>query len=97
MVRRFLSVNTILPHCQIVSVGVQVNLIYMPCSLTSALPISSVFLIDSWYPNTKQSYFVLNTSGQGYGGMHSPITLEQIIKLHKNFIDNPTKYPIYKT
>ena len=75
--------------------GVQVNLIYIPCLLISSLPISSNFLIDSSYPKYRQSYFELNTSGHGYGGIHSPATLEQIIKLNKIFIDNPIISPIY--
>ena len=29
------------------------------------------------------------------GGMHSPATIEQIIILNKNFIDNPILSPIY--
>ena len=75
--------------------GVQVNLIYMPCLLISSRPISSNFLIDSSYPNFKQSYFVLKVSGQGNGGIHSPAMLEQIIKLNNIFIDNPIISPIY--
>ena len=68
----------------------------MPCLLTSSLPISFIFLSDSSYPKVKQSYLVLNVSGQSNGGMHSPATLEQIIKLNKIFIDNPIKSPIYE-
>jgi hypothetical protein len=41
-----------------------------------------------------QSYLVLNVSCQSKGGIHSPATLEQIIKLNKNFIDNPILSPI---
>ena len=86
---RKLTLNKFLPQCQMLGSGVQVNLIYMPCLLISSRPISSNFLIDSSYPKYKQSYFVLNTSGQGNGGIHSPATLEQIIKLNNIFIDNP--------
>ena len=75
--------------------GVQVNLIYMPYLLISSRPISSNFLLDSSYPKCKQSYLLLNVSGHSNGGMHSPATLEQIIKLIKIFIDNPIKSPIY--
>jgi len=75
--------------------GVQVNLIYMPCLLISSRPISSNFLIDSSYPKYKQSYLLLNTSGQGNGGIHSPATLEQIIKVKIIFIDNPIISPIF--
>ena len=92
-VRKFI-VNKFLPQCQILGSGVQVNLIYMPCLLISSRPISSNFLIDSSYPKYKQSYLLLNTSGQGNGGIHSPATLEQIIKLNNIFIDNPILSPI---
>ena len=61
----------------------------MPYLLTSVRPISSILTIDSLYPNNKQSYCELKSSGHLYGGMHSPATPEQIIKLNKNFIDNP--------
>ena len=74
--------------------GVQVNLIYMPYLLISSRPISSNFLIASLYPKCSQSYLVLNVSGQLKGGMQSPATLEQIIKLIKIFIDNPILSPI---
>ena len=66
----------------------------MPYLLTSVRPSSSIFTIDSLYPNIKQSYCESNSSGHLYGGMHSPATLEQIIKLSKNFIDNPILSPI---
>jgi len=63
--------------------------------LTSVRPISSILTIDSLYPNMRQSYCELNVSGHWYGGRHSPATLEQIIKLNKNFIlDNPILSPI---
>ena len=62
--------------------------------LTSVRPSSSIFTMDSLYPNNKQSYCELKSSGHLYGGMHSPATLEQIIKLNKNFIDNPILSPI---
>ena len=62
--------------------------------LTSVRPISSILTMDSLYPNIRQSYCELNLSGHSYGGMHSPATLEQIIKLNKNFIDNPILSPI---
>ena len=62
--------------------------------LTSVRPISFILTIDSSYPNIRQSYCELNVSGHSYGGMHSPATLEQIIKLNKNFIDNPILSPI---
>ncbi len=62
--------------------------------LTSVRPISSILTIDSLYPNIKQSYCESNLSGHSYGGIHSPATLEQIIKLNKNFIDNPILSPI---
>ena len=62
--------------------------------LTSVRPISFILTIDSSYPNSKQSYCELNVSGHSYGGIHSPATLEQIIKLNKNFIDNPILSPI---
>jgi hypothetical protein len=86
--------NKILPQCQILGSGVQVNLMNMPNLLISSFPISSNFLIDSLYPKCKQSYLVANGSGHGYGGMQSPATLEQIIKLNKIFIDNPILSPI---
>jgi hypothetical protein len=66
----------------------------MPYLLTSVRPISSIFVIDSLYPNNKQSYCESKSSGHLYGGMHSPATLEQIIKVNKNFIDNPILSPI---
>ena len=66
----------------------------MPYLLTSVRPSSSIFTIDSLYPNSKQSYCELKSSGHLYGGMHSPATLEQIIILSKNFIDNPILSPI---
>ena len=67
----------------------------MPYLLTSVRPSSSILTIDSLYPNIRQSYCELNVSGHSYGGMHSPATLEQIIKLNKNFIlDNPILSPI---
>ena len=66
----------------------------MPYLLTSVRPNSSNLTTDSLYPNIKQSYCELNVSGHLYGGMHSPATLEQIIKLNKNFIDNPILSPI---
>ena len=66
----------------------------MPYLLTSVRPSSSILTIDSLYPNSKQSYCVLNVSGHLYGGIHSPATLEQIIILNKNFIDNPILSPI---
>ena len=84
-----------MPYCQISSMGVQKNFIYMPCLLTSSLPISCNFLFDSSYPNLRQSYFELKSSSQGNGGIHSPATLEQIIKLNNIFIDNPIISPIY--
>ena len=43
------------------------------------------------YPKTKQSYCVLNVSCQSKGGIHSPATLEHIIKLNINFIDTYCK------
>ena len=42
-----------------------------------------------------QSYCVSNPSGHGYGSKQVPATCEQIIKVNKNFIDNPIKSPIY--
>ena len=66
----------------------------MPYLLTSVRPSSFIFTIDSSYPNIKQSYCELKSSGHLYGGMQSPATLEQIIKLSKNFIDNPILSPI---
>ena len=39
--------NIILPHCQTESVGVQVNLIYIWCLLTSLGPISFIFMLAS--------------------------------------------------
>ena len=66
----------------------------MPYLLTSVRPSSSNLLIDSLYPNIRQSYCELNVSGHGYGGMQSPATLEQIIKLNNIFIDNPILSPI---
>ena len=86
---RKLTLNKFLPQCQMLESGVQVNLIYMPCLLISSRPICSNFLMDSSYPKCRQSYFVSNVSGQGYGGIHSPAMLEQIIKLNNIFIDNP--------
>ena len=62
--------------------------------LTSVRPSSSIFTMDCLYPSIKQSYCELKSSGHLYGGMHSPATLEQIIKVNKNFIDNPILSPI---
>ena len=94
VVEKNLTHNKILPQCQILGSGVQVNLIYMPYLFMSSRAICSNFLIDSSYPKCKQSYLVANASGHGYGGMHSPAMLEQIIKLNKIFIDNPILSPI---
>ena len=47
--------TTILPYCQIVSMGVQVNLIYICYLLTSALPLSFILFMDSSYPAIIQS------------------------------------------
>ena len=77
------------------STGVQVNLMYMPYLLASSRPTSFILLRDSSYPKIIQSYFDLNVSGHWNGGMHSPATLEQIIKLNNIFIDNPIISPIY--
>ena len=44
---KLFSHTIILPYCQIVETGVQVNLIYIPYLLMSSLPISSNFLLDS--------------------------------------------------
>jgi len=41
-----------------------------------------------------QSYWFSNDSGHGYGSKQVPATCEQIIKLNKNFIDNPIISPI---
>ena len=87
-VRKFI-VNKFLPQCQILGSGVQVNLIYMPCLFISSRPISSSLRKDSSYPNLRQSYLLENNSSHGNGGIHSPATLEQIIKLNNIFIDNP--------
>ena len=92
---KILAITIIWPHCQIESSILQVNLIYMPYLFISSRPISSNFLLDSSYPKCRQSYCVLNVSGQGCGGIQSPATLEQIIKLINIFIDNPIKSPIY--
>ena len=66
----------------------------MPYLLTSVRPSSSILTMDSLYPNIRQSYCELNRSGHSNGGMHSPATLEQIIKLNNIFIDNPILSPI---
>ncbi len=47
--------TTILPYCQMVSMGVQVNLIYIWYLLTSSLPISFILFMDSSYPAIMQS------------------------------------------
>jgi len=94
MVRRFFRTTTYGLKCQILSDGWQSNLIYMPCSLTSFLPIISNFLYASWYPNCKQSYVSLNVCGHGCGGKQILSTLEHIIKVNNIFIDNPILSPI---
>ena len=66
----------------------------MPYLLTSVRPSSSIFTIDSLYPNIKQSYCVLKVVGHGNGCKQVPATCEQITILNKNFIDNPILSPI---
>ena len=43
-----------------------------------------------------QSYWLSNVSGHWYGSKQVPAICEQIIKLNKNFIDNPIISPILK-
>ena len=62
--------------------------------LTSAAPISFIFMMDCSYPSIKQSYCESNVVGHGYGSRQDPATCEQIIILNNIFIDNPILSPI---
>ena len=93
MVRRLNSSPIkILDYCQMVFVGVQVNLINILNLLTS-VSHSSIFTVILHIQNANNHIVEINLY-MGMGGMHSPATLEQIIILNKIFIDNPILSPI---
>ncbi len=57
-------------------------------------PISSIFATDSAYPDIKHWYRPSNSWFTSNGGRQVFATPEHIIKVNKNFIDNPILSPI---
>ena len=95
MVRRLNSSPIkILDYCQIVFVGVQVNLINILNLLTSCLPIASnLSVILRIHHANNHTLSEINLYRPWDGCIHQQ-RCEQIIILNKIFIDNPILSPI---